>query len=471
MTKPRYRIKAGSTPVPTHDSFSNLVTRLGVGGGNSTFAGVDYTPNYLSRLQVRLEGMYRGSWLVGAAVDCVAEDMTRAGVEYQSEMPPEDLAKLARAERDLNMWSALREATKWARLYGGALIVMLIDGQDPETPLLVDRVGLGGLRGLIVLDRWMVLPDIADLIETPGPEMGLPASYTVMVGAPALAGKRIHHSRVLRFTGLDLPWRQRQIEQYWGQSVIERIYDRLVAYDSTTAGAAQLVGKAYLRTLKIDGLRDLIASGGALYDAVVKNLEMIRAFQSSEGMTLLDSSDAFETSSYTFSGLSDLLLQFGQQFSGALGIPLVRLFGQSPSGLNSTGESDWENYYNNILQQQETHLRWPLTKLLAVHYQSTFGKPMPEDFDFEFTQLWQMRPGDRADVAQKTTAAILAAHDAGVVSPAITLRELKQSAPTTGLWSNITDQDIDEAEQAPPALGELDLGAPPADPALAPPLV
>ena len=60
---------------------------------------------------------------------------------------------------------------------------------------------------------------------------------------------------------------------------------------------------------------------------------------------------------YGFTGLADTLLQRGQQLSGALGIPLVRLSDQSSVGLSATGESGIRNYSDSIRSQQETRLR------------------------------------------------------------------------------------------------------------------
>lgn len=144
-------------------------------------------------------------------------------------------------------------------------------------------------------------------------------------------------------------------------------------FDSATLGAGQLVYKAHLRTYKVKGLRKIITMGGSVYNALVKQIQQIRMWQSNEGMTLMDDEDTFETHQYSFSGLDSILLQLGQQLSGALGIPLVRLFGQSPAGLNATGESDLANYYDNINQQQEGRMRSPLHRLLEVVSQSALG--------------------------------------------------------------------------------------------------
>src|SRR6185437_7701108 len=152
----------------------------------------------------------------------------------------------------------------------------------------------------------------------------------------------------IRIDGQDLPYFQRWAENLWGQSVLERLFDRLLAFDSTTQGTAQLVYKAHLRTYKVENLREIIAMGGPALDGLQKQIEFIRSTQTNEGMTLMDTKDEFEAHSYTFSGLDNVLLQFAQQCSGALDIPMVRLFGQSPAGLNATGESDLRTYYDGI---------------------------------------------------------------------------------------------------------------------------
>jgi phage-related protein (TIGR01555 family) len=297
----------------------------------------------------------------------------------------------------------------------------------------------------------MVQPTMAQLIDNLGPEFGLPKYYDLVQQVPTLNyWPRIHHSRVVRMEGISLPFNQRQTEMYWGESVVERIYDRIVSYDSTSAGAAQLVYKAHLRIMKVENLRGIIAAGGPAMAGLTAQMSNMRLTQANEGITLLDTTDEFEAQSYTFSGLSDMLLQFGQQISGALQIPLVRLFGQSPGGLNSTGESDLRTYYDHLAKQQETNLRGPLVKILDVISRSTLGKPLPPGFRFRFNPLWLVTEKEKADIAASTTDSVIKAVEASIVSPSTALKELRQQSHLTGLFTNITDEEIEEAENAPP---------------------
>lgn len=444
----------------TGDSFQNLVARVGLGAPNQNSAS-EYAFSPISRNRVQLEFVYRSSWIAGQAVDTVAQDMTREWVEIKGDVAPDDIEKLNKATTRLKLRNAITDAVKWARLYGGCIAVMLIDGQKTDTPLRLDTIGEGQFKGLLVLDRWVIQPTLTDLIDEPGPDMGKPKFYEVIADAQAMVNMKIHHSRIVRLEGVELPYWQRIAENGWGQSVLERLWDRLIPYDSTTQGAAQLVYKAHLRTYKVDGLREIIAVGGKAFEGLVKQIDMIRQFQSNEGLTLMDGKDEFEAHQYSFSGLSDLMLQFGQQISGALGIPLVRLFGQSPAGLNSTGESDIRNYYDNIAQEQEATLRDGLLKIYGALYRSEMGEEPPENFDIEFRPLWQMSDKEKAEVAQTLTTAIVGAYDAQIIDRPTALKELRQAAQVTGAFTNITDEDITEAEnEPPPDMGELGAGGP-----------
>ncbi len=438
------------------DSFQNFEARVGLGTNNQA-SQYSYGFDFISRNRVQLEAMYRSSWVVGQAVDVVAEDMTRAGLDLDADLDPGDRDKLTAGFERMALWDRINDTIKWGRLYGGAIAVMLIDGQNPSTPLRPDTVSRDQFKGLFVLDRWLVQPSLTDLVTEMGPDMGMPRYYDVVDDSIALRRQRIHYSRVLRIDGVELPYWQKISENLWGQSVIERLIDRLVAFDSTTVGAAQLVYKAHLRTLKVEKLREVIAMGGPALEALIKNVDMIRRFQSNEGLTLVDAADDMQTDTYQFSGLDNVLMQFGQQLSGALQIPLVRLFGQSPAGLNSTGESDLRTYYDNIKQQQERRLRAPLTRLFEVLVRSELGTKPPKGFAYQFTSLWQLSDTEKANNAKTVTEAVTTALDAGLIDAATGMKELRQSSHATGIFTSITDEQITEAENEPPPEPELSL--------------
>lgn len=457
-----------SLSAATDDSFINLAQKLGIGADNPLTSGT-YGYNPITRNRLLLEWIHRGSWLGGVAVDLVADDMTRAGINFLCEMDPDDSEAMERAATTMGIWDQMNEGIRWGRLYGGSINVLLVDGQDLKTPLRLETVTKGQFKGLLPLDRWMVEPSLEDLVTDYGPHMGLPKYYKVQSNAPALRGQTVHHSRIAsRFVGVQLPYQQRLTENLWGLSVLERLYDRMIAFDSASTGAAQLVYKSYLRTLSVEGLREIVAAGGQAMNGLMQYVQVMARYQGAEGITLLDSNDKFEVQGHSaFSGLSDALTQFGQQLSGALQIPLVRLFGQSPAGFGS-GDNDVRLYYDGIRQQQRKTMLGGMTTTYKLIAQSE-GIKLPPNFAIDFASLWQMDDTQKADVASKTGAAVGKALEDGLIGRQTALKELRQSSRTTGVFTNITQEVIDAAddEVAPPMdEGLQQEGGPPAAPGL-----
>lgn len=437
-----------SKRIITADSYDNFMARVGM-QQNNQHAASTYRANYTSRNRLLIEWAYRSSWIIGKAVDIVADDMTRKGVRITSEIDAEKRGVIESMFEELAIWGTLNDTLKWSRLYGGAVCMILIEGQAPFIPLNLDKIGPGSFKGLLSLDRWMINPDLTRRIKEIGPNLGKPEFYNVVTTATGIPAWRIHHSRLIRFDGVKLPYQQAMTENEWGMSIVERIFDRLTAYDSIVEGSAQLAYKAHLRTMAIKGLRKLIAMGGKELEAVIKNMDMVRLFQSNEGLTLIDTDDTFETHAYSFAGLPDLLSEFKEEISGAVSVPLVRFYGQSPKGF-STGDTDLANHYDSIGSQQQQKLKLPVRTIFDIGWRSKFGKPLPSDFAFEFNPLWQMSDLDRSTVAVNTVTAITNAMESNLMTQKAAMTDLRELSDVTGIGASITDEDINNAETEPP---------------------
>ena len=436
----------------TRDNFMNFNLQLGQGTDNA-LSNSTYGCNPITRYRVLLEWIHRGSWLGGIAIDVAAEDAVRGGIEIHSSLPPKDVAKLQNALVRLGVWKKYTDLKKWGRLYGGAIAVYLIDGQRLDTPLNLETIGKGQFKGLAVFDRWQCQPTLnADgLVSDYGPDLGLPKYYIINGDAPMLRGKKVHYSRVIRQIGIELPFYQQILEQYWGISVLERLYDRLVAFDSATSGVAQYIHKMHLRVIKIDKYRQIQAAGGKLLQGFMRFAEDMRRRQSNEGITYIDTADEFIVhNSNISSGISEALMQLGQQLSGALQMPLVRLFGQSPGGLGSNGDSELRTYYEGVNQHQERDDRVPITKICVLTAKSEGIKLDESEFGFNFRSLYQLDDQEKSAVFDKDSRAIFEAFATGLIDKPTALKELRELGRFTGRWTNITDKEIKEAENEPP---------------------
>ncbi len=449
------------------DSFQNFSLGLGIGTNNLT-SGNMYGFNPKTRQRTELEWAHRGTFIAGVAVDIIADDMTREGVDLVGNLKPDQVEKIDELATVLEVWNKLCDTIKWARLYGGAIAVLLIDGQDYSKPLRVDTVGPDQFKGLLVLDRWQVDPSMNDLVSELGPQLGLPKYYVVNSSAPALRGQKIHYTRCLRLLGDKLPYWQALTENLWGASVLERPFDRMTGFDAATTGATQQVHKSYLRYFKVDKYRDILGGlGGAqALKGLSEMVASMRLFASNEGITLIDAKDDMVTQQATnFTGISDVLLQLGQHLSGNFQIPLVRLFGQSPAGLNATGEADLKTYYDNIRKRQMQDLLVMVTIIYRLLAQSLRIKA-GDGFGITFRPLWQMDEPQKAEVATKDTQTVMEVHSAGLITDRTALQELQHIARRTGRWQSITDEVVEAASDeisppvetypAPPNASDLD---------------
>lgn len=438
------------------DAFSNVLARLGAGTPN-LLEGTEYSLQRMSRDFNTLNALYRESWIVRRIIDVIPADMLKNWITITSGLDPDVEKRLSLTLRRTQLIDKIKRGMQWGRLYGGALGVMLVkhQGYDLSQPLQLDWIMPGDFAGLLIFDRWNGVNPSSELIEDiSDPDYGFPKYYTVT--DPAGGGSvKIHHSRVVRFTGNTLPFWEEIAEMQWGASVIESIFDELRKRDNVSWNIAQLTFMANIRVLKMQDLGQLLAATDNESQAeLLRTLEAQNMLLNNMGMQVMDAADGLETHQYTFGGLADCYQQFIMDISGAAEIPVTRLFGRSPSGLNATGESDLQNYYDMIAEKQESYLRPILNKVLPPFIISTLGS-LPDDFDFEFDPVAEPTDKERADLAKCGTDNVVAAYNAGLISQRTALKELKQQSERTGVWTNITDEDIERASDSVEPPGEM----------------
>lgn len=66
--------------------------------------------------------------------------------------------------------------------------------------------------------------------------------------------------------------------------------------------------------------------------------------------------------------------------------------------------------------------------------------------DYEFNPVRRVRADELADLASKNTDSVVKAFQAGLISQRVALKELRQQSEQTGMWTNITDDDIEKAD-------------------------
>lgn len=427
----------------TNDEFSNSLFRLGFGSQSPT-ESTEYISTRRTDNYALLNNLYRENWVVQNVVGLMVDDMLREWYTVKGDLTPEQREKLTRAERKTRLREKLSEGLMWGRLYGGAAGLILIRGHEKrlQEPLDFQTVLPESFKGLYIIDRWCgITPEqelITDINDT---DFGLPKYYRIENAQRQIAA-RVHHSRIIRFVGRELPYYEKMSELYWGASEIESIYKDVVNHDNVTANMAALTFRANIDTMEIENLPSLFSTtSGAAQKRFWDTMQAQSVLTSNFGLKLVNKGDKLTNQQYSFAGLPDVYNSMCLNLCGASHYPMTKLFGRSPDGLNATGESDLKNYYDYVDTQRESKLRPVLYKLLPVMLMSACGE-IPDGLDIAFPPLWTPTAAETASIAKTKTDAIIAAFQAGLIHADTATAELKQLSDGTGLFAGIKDEEI-----------------------------
>ena len=444
------------------DTFMNQLARLGSASEN-IISAAEYPLTRLSRNYTLLNSLYRNSWICNKIINTIPEDMMKNGWSMTAELKPEETDRISKLEQRTLVREKILEGLYWGRLYGGAGAIMIIDGHEDklDEPLDYDDILPNSFCGLMVVDRWSgIYPSLELIADHRDPELGMPKYYEVKDNATDRLISRVHHSRVLRFTGKKLPFWEETAEMHWGSSVMEHVFEELVKRDSTSWNIASLVFQANLLVNKIDGMEQMLT---ATDPEVQRNFYNVKSAQnqmrSNNGMMIIGKDEEISSVNYTFAGLDDISETQMMDVAGAADMPVTKLFGRSPAGMNATGESDLQNYYDMIAQQQVSVLKPKINKLLPVIFMSEFGY-VPDDLGIKFNPIATPTEDKLAEIVGKKVESLSKTFNDGGITRKHYLTELHELSYTTNMYTSITDEDIANAENTPQLAGEseVDLG-------------
>lgn len=430
--------------VMTTDAFSNPVFRLGFG----TQAPLEATEYPLTRLTdnyALLNSMYRTGSILQSVVDIVPRDMLREWFNITGTIEAEDLDKMDRMMRRVKLRDKIDEGLRWGRLYGGAAGIILIRGQEKslDKPLSLKSITPDSFAGLLILDRWCgISPSLEIVDDMADPDFGLPEYYDITSSGNKLTA-RVHHSRVVRFTGRELPYLEKLAEVYWGESEIEPVFTDIRLYDNVMANMGNLTFRANVDTMAIKNLEQLFSLGSIEQQKRFWNMMQAQSVaQSNFGYRLIDQENTVQNTQYAFTGWNYVIEAVQVNLSGATHIPVTKLFGRSPAGMNATGASDLQNYYDYIDGLRESKLRPILERLLPIMCMSVLGE-VPEDIDISFPPLWTPTALELAQIAGAKANAIVGAFSSNLLTQGQAQKELKKLADETGMFDAIEDEDIE----------------------------
>lgn len=399
------RQKAGAVRPHREDGYVNLLNKYGTSQDNSEAYQFEREPIIPD---MQLTGLYEGNGLFSKIIDTPAEEALKHGFDLNLKND-EVNAFVEEALDELEWEEKAATAIKWARLYGGALIVMLInDGGGLEQP--VNWQNVKSIDELRVYERAIVQPDYSSLYRQDYggkgegnrvSKFGQPEFYYV---SSVYGSFRVHESRCLVFRNGVLPEQtSNSIYRFWGMPEYVRIRRALRETVTAHTDSVKLLERSVQAIYSMKGLATLLTTDDG-ENQVLKRLNVIDAARGILNSLVIDADgENYDFKTFQFSGVKDVIDATCNMLSALTNIPQTILFGRSPAGMNATGTSDFESYYNFVEKIQRLMLKRNLRTLLDVIFRAGIASGAVEeepDYKLEFNPLWSLSDTEQATVDQ-----------------------------------------------------------------------
>lgn len=379
--------------VSQSDSWENDVSGFGTGLDKTTYAR--FVGSGLISLQ-ELGNLYHGDDLAARMVDVVPDEMLREGFNIDFGDPGLN-AEVAGKLESLQSDAKFADGIRWGRAFGeGSILIGADDGRAASMPLIPERAR--NINYLYVMDGRYTWP-LTYYREAGHPKLGQPETYGVTPsGQSGQNMSVVHESRLIMFGGATTAAQERESNNFKDYSVIQRAYEALRAFNAGWKAVEILLTDGHQSVFKMQGLAEAISSGGE--DAMRARLRIISLYRSVLRAVVVDAGDKeagvgaedFSRNSVSFSDIPDTLDKFMLRLAAAVQIPVTILMGQSPAGMNATGESDFRWFYDRIKSEQTRKLAPKIRRLVNVLLATKEWQAKPKQALIKFPPLWSEPP-------------------------------------------------------------------------------
>lgn len=402
-----------------NDGYVNMLNKYGTARDSSShyvFQADAFT------MDSQLTELYEGNGLFTKIIDRPAEEALKRGFNLGIK-DHDTMDYISDKLDDLDWEQHAAQALKWTRLYGGALMVMLInDGGNLTDPVNWECVR--SIEELRVYERPLVNPDYHSIYRSVSNDtkragrarFGQPQYYTV---SSIYGTFKVHESRCLVFRNGVLPENSMNTQyRFWGIPEYYRIKKNLEETYTAHGNGVKLLDRCVQAIYKMRNLSNMLLTDEG-ENNVLKRLNAIDMARGILNTMIIDADgEDYDYKQMSMAGVKDIIDTTCNMLSAVTDIPQTILFGRSPAGMNSTGESDMENYYNMVEGLQKLNLKANGRTLIDLVFREGVAtgriKEMP-DYRMKFEKLWSLSEKEQAELdKQKADTELVKAQTAQI---------------------------------------------------------
>lgn len=411
-------------------------------GWNVAFEGVTFLGYpYLAELAQRPE--YR------VIVECIATEMTRKWIRLEAKGEKDKTRKIKQLTEELERLKVREAFTQVCEVDGffGRAHLYLDMGATDDTAELKTPIGngendisrakvkKGDFKRLAVIEPTWTYPSGYNSNDPLSPDWYNPQMWFVMA-------KEIHVSRCLSFVGREVPDMLKPTYMFGGLSLTQMAKPYVENWLNVRQSVADII-QAFSVMVLSTNLGETLTPGG---EQLFTRLDLFNNLRDNRGVFAVDKeSEDFKNVSAPLGTLDALQAQAQEHMASVSRIPLVKLLGTTPHGLNATAEPELRAFYDTIHAFQAKFFTPNLKRVIAFAQLNIWGRVDP-DITFVYEPLWSLDEKGQAEVDKIEAETDVILIDGGVITPMESRKRVANdpNVPYQGL-------DIDDLPEPPPA--------------------
>lgn len=379
---------------------------------NAAFEGVTFLGYpYLAELAQRPE--YR------VIVETIATEMTRKWIKLEGKGEKDKTKKIKQLNEELERLK-VREAfcrvCEVDGFFGRAHLYLDLGTTDDESELKSPigdghndlsraKIKRGDFKRLAVIEPVWTYPSGYNANDPLSPDWYNPQEWFVMA-------KQIHVSRCLRFVGREVPDMLKPAYSFGGLSLTQMAKPYVENWLNVRQSVADIIQAFSVMVLSTNLGEVLTPNGNALFDRV----DMFNNLRNNRGTFVVDkNTEDFKNVSAQLSTLDALQAQAQEHMASVSRIPLVKLLGTTPHGLNATAEPELRAFYDSIHAFQGKFFTPNLKRVIGFAMLNIWGRIDP-DITFTYEPLWSLDEKGAAEVRKLDAETDQIQIDSGVIS-------------------------------------------------------
>lgn len=355
----------------------------------------------------------------------------------------------------IDLRAAVHLAVIHDQAFGGAHVFFALkSAPEPDLPMLLSNFSIprGSFEGVRVIEPYWVTPNNYNSIDPTSADFYKPSSWWAL-------SRECHATRLQTLVSRPVPDMLKPTYSFRGVSMTQLAMPYVDNWLRTRQSVSDTVKQFSISGIKSD-LAQALQPGGGM--DLAARAELINLYRDNRNILFLDSAtEEFFQVNTPLTSLDALQAQAQEQMAAVSHIPLVKLLGITPTGLNASAEGEIRVFYDYVRGYQHNTLMAFMLNVLRVAQLSLFGE-IDNQIVWEWAPLLELTALEQADLRLKDADTDTRYLESGVLLPEQVAETLSNDAHsrytgvahTTKSLSDIPDTDFEGIAQYAEQLAE-----------------